>query len=234
MENLSFFVNLVLVIGILIGLFKFIVGIFKCDKMEKELIQEENIENYAQSNFKSFSTGQLLKENLIKIGCKLKKIDDDALEFAYQGGNFFISFNDDSPHIMVGVYIMGSSAPMTIDMLNKTMIMNIVYESRMPYFRPSSYYPDAFRILDNPDIINPCREECEQCWHKEIIDDSNVVDICRVDFSINELSHELSLYSQKTFLFFKEIPRIEDYLCRFLQDLLRSRNYVYNRIEKNA
>lgn len=67
---------------------------------------------------------------------------------------------------------------------------------------------------------------------RECINEANIHGDCTVFYALNKETETVYLHSVNTSLFIKEIPRIEDYLCGILQDLFRSRNFVYSRIEK--
>lgn len=201
----------ILVTGLLIGLFKFIVALypsilkigiinklnqlslsrtvekFRRGKMGKDFIQEENAENNVQSKSEGLHTEQLLVETLKKIGCRPEKVNDDTLRFEYQGGIFQILFNDTSVYVTV----------------------------RFLFWHDfSSYDIDRFSVM------------------QKVVNEANAVTSGKVFYSVNKEDETVYLHSENTSLFIKEIPQKEDYLYGILQGLFRIRSYVYCEMEK--
>lgn len=89
----------ILVVGMSIGLYKFIKGLIH-NKMKKDLTHVENTNNEEQDNHQEgLHTGQLVIDTLKAIGCVPEKIEDNEMRFDYQGGTFNLLFKDDSPFI---------------------------------------------------------------------------------------------------------------------------------------
>lgn len=175
------------------------------------------------------------------------------LEFEYHGGRFYIRFNDTSEYIHVISYI--SKFPFPTDKMG--IITELVCESWMATKHSGrlQFDIDDFRLLacgiyrwgnaqieidDSKENVDICMGKCVQCWHGDIeyvVCGKSVIDSCVAFYLINIEEKTVSLYSQKAYskiLLIKEIPKIENYLCRILQELSCCRNFICSEIEKRC
>lgn len=75
--------------------------IFMSKKVEKKILSSLKESYNQEKQEKEINTENLVIQSLKKLGCNPKKNENGNLEFMYQGDDFYISIQEDTPFIMI-------------------------------------------------------------------------------------------------------------------------------------